>query len=124
MKMTIMSKIAAEKRTRTYSVDDHTYAAENGHTDAEATAACNLDVPEVVALTKTSQSSLHNKRLDVDGQAEHRSRQASLSLTASQRSIARRNAASPFLRAVSSFSTVDDDKGTRINSRPQPYHEF
>jgi len=42
-------------------------------------------------------AALHNKRLDVDG---HRSRQSSVSMTASQRSIARRNAANPFHRAV------------------------
>ena len=98
--MTIMSKIAAEKRKRTYSVDDHTLAVEHGHADVQAASTGNLKVPEVAALTKTSQSSLHNKFLDVDT-AGPRSRVSSFS--ASQRSIARRNAANPFARAVSSF---------------------
>jgi len=94
---TIMSKIAAEKRTRTYSIDDHTYVAENGHhPDAETAPSASLQVPEAIALTKTSQSSLHKKFLDVEGAAGTRS------LSASQRSIARRNAANPFARAVSS----------------------
>jgi len=99
--MTIMNKIAAEKRTRTYSIDDYTYASENGPNDVEA-AASYAKVPGVVALTSTSQSSLHNKFLAVEG-AKPRSRCTSLSLTASQRSIARRNAANPFARAVSLF---------------------
>jgi len=97
-----MSKIVAEKRTRTYSIDDHTYASENGHKDQEAADSASK-VPEAVALTKTSQSSLHNKFLDVES-AVTRSRVPSFSLSASQRSIARRNAANPFARAVSSFS--------------------
>jgi len=101
---TIMSKLAAEKRTRTYSIDDHTYASENGHTDVEA-APSGGKVPEAIVLTKTSQSSLHNKFLDVEG-AVTRSRGASFSLSASQRSIARRNAANPFARAVSSFLII------------------
>ena len=100
-----MSKIAAEKRTRTYSVDDYALANEHGHPDVHVTPASDAKVPEVVALTTTSHSSLHNKFLDVDG-ARPRSRQQSLSMTASQRSIARRNAANPFARAVSSTSFV------------------
>jgi len=91
-----MNKIAAEKRTRTYSVDDHVLANENVH---PVTAPSDGKVPEV-AVTTTSHSSLHNKFLDVDG-ARSRSRQHSFSLSASQRSIARRNAANPFARAVS-----------------------
>jgi len=91
-----MSKIAAEKRTRTYSIDDHALASV--HTDVHDSDK----VPEVLALTKkSSHSSLHNKFLDVDGGSGPRSRQASFSMTASQRSIARRNAANPFARAVS-----------------------
>jgi len=103
--MTIMNKIAAEKRTRTYSVDDHTYAAENGHTDTQATAAAAGDsqVPEVVVTKADQPSQQHNKLLDGAGP---RSRQSSVSMTASQRSIARRNAANPFARAVSLLSIV------------------
>ena len=94
-----MSKIAAEKRTRTYSVDDHVLANENVQPDVHVTAPSDSKVPEV-AVTSTSHSSLHNKLLDVDG-AKSKSRQHSFSLSASQRSIARRNAANPFARAVS-----------------------
>jgi len=102
-KPTIMSKIAAEKRTRTYSVDDHTYAVEDGHTDVHGAAATAV-VPEVVVSpTKTGDSVAHNKRLDVDGAGAG---QSSISLTASQRSIARRHASNPFLRAVSLRSIV------------------
>ena len=97
---TIINKIAAEKRTRTYSVDDHTYAGDNGHHTELDAAPSDSKVPEAIALTKTSQSSLHNKFLDVEGAA------GTKSLSASQRSIARRNAANPFARAVSSFITT------------------
>lgn len=93
-KPTIMSKIAAEKRRRTYSVDDHTYAVDDGHADVNgATAAAAAALPEVV-VTKTGDLAAHNKRLDIEGAG-----QSSVSLTASQRSIARRHASNPFLRA-------------------------
>ena len=108
---TIMSKMAAEKqkRIRTYSVDDEKYAtaSDGGHDDAEpaASAVSGDGKPaEVVPLSKTSHSSLHNKLLDVEHGAASRSRQASFSMSASQRSIARRQAAAnPFARAVSQF---------------------
>ena len=109
---TIMSKMAAEKqkRIRTYSVDDEKYAtaSDGGHDDAEPAAAAAVSgdgkPAEVVPLSKTSHSSLHNKFLDVEHGAASRSRQASFSMSASQRSIARRQAAAnPFARAVSQF---------------------
>ena len=48
-KATIMSKIAAEKRRRTYSIDDHTYAAENGHGHVTEVSEGAAGIPEVVS---------------------------------------------------------------------------
>jgi len=44
-----MSKIAAEKRRRTYSIDDHTYAAENGHGHVTEVSEGAAGIPEVVS---------------------------------------------------------------------------
>jgi len=93
-----MNKIIADKRTRTYSDDDHTYTSGNGHHNELDATLDDSKVPETIALTKTGQSFPHNKFLDIEGAA------GTKSVSASQRSIARRNASNPFARAVSSFT--------------------
>jgi MFS family permease len=124
VKSTIMTKIADDKRRRTYSVDDQTYITEAGNQIV-------LHVDDTTAPHHSNaslgQDVVRNKQLDIETM-EHGPRSRHASVSASQRSLnARKQAvASPFARKdilytgsiqnTAEYKTCGGDMSTYVSS--------